>query len=460
MPTPMRRTLTLRADSGFALPELESEALEGRFFEVTYFDTPERRLTAAEVTLRRHVERGRSRWFLELRGGEDRMEADGGPVPPRELTRPLATLVGGSELVSVASLRTRRQERVVRENGHAVARLLADDVSVLGPRRYGFGRVRIELVEGRRRDLAALRETVERAGAREDALSLEAILGLVEEAEEAAAAGDARETVGRALRRQRRALLRHDPGARLGFAEDVHQLRVAARRSRAYLRAARRLFQPEWTAAVQADLRWLGQEVGALRDLDVLIERLELERAALDEADARAASPLLKRLRGERSRARERLLAALDSERYAELLDALEHGPPKWVPPAEAPLRELATKEVERLAGVDEDASDEELHALRIRAKRVRYAAELLAPGSRRARRVVGRAKRLQEVLGEHQDAAVAERRLRGLLRPRDATATALVVGRLVERQRERRRSARHEFPRALRKLERASAKL
>src|SRR5919201_4405646 len=117
----MRRTLTLAVDPGFALPAL-GEALEGRFFEVTYFDTRERRLATADVTLRRHVENGRSRWFLELRGGEDRLEADGGPVPPSELTRPLTTLIGARELRPVATLRTRRQGRVVRENGHAVAR--------------------------------------------------------------------------------------------------------------------------------------------------------------------------------------------------------------------------------------------------------------------------------------------------------------------------------------------------
>jgi CHAD domain-containing protein len=461
----MRRTLTFEADRGFALPELEGDVLEGRFFEVTYFDTPARRLASAAITLRRHVENGRSRWFLELREGEDRLEADGGPVPPDELTRPLATLIGVSELVPVASLRTRRQGRVVRDNGHAVARLLADDVSFLDPHQDGFGQVRIELVEGGRRDLAALRKRVQKAGARKKAGSVEASLGLVDQAgePEAGISADARQTVAAALRRQQRALLRHDPGTRLGFPEDVHQLRVAARRSRAYLRAARRLFQPEWTSAVQADLRWLGQEVGAVRDLDVLIERLELERAAFDEADARAASPLLKRLRGERSRARERLVGALDSERYAELLDALDHESPNWMPSTREPdLRALAAKEVDRLAvdEVDEEASDEELHALRIRAKRVRYAAELIAPASRRARRVVKRAKRLQDVLGEHQDAAVAERRLRVLIRPRDAAATALVAGRLVERQRERRRAARRDFPQALRKLERAGSKL
>jgi hypothetical protein len=223
----MRRTLTLGADPGFALPELDGEVLEGRLFEVTYFDTAERRLAAADVTLRRHVENGRSRWLLDVRGGEDQLEADGGPVPPVELTRPLATLLATGELGPVATLRTRRQGRIVRDNGHAVARLLADDVSILEPRRDGFGQVSIELLEGGRSDLTTLRETVQKAGARKEAVSVEKSLGLVEEALEAGVSDDARETVRLALRRQRRALLRHDPGTRLGFVEDVHQFRVA-----------------------------------------------------------------------------------------------------------------------------------------------------------------------------------------------------------------------------------------
>src|ERR671930_1298451 len=193
----MRRTLTLGAEPGFALPELDGEVLEGRLFEVTYFDTAERRLAAADVTLRRHVENGRSRWLLDVRGGEDQLEADGGPVPPVELTRPLATLLATGELGPVATLRTRRQGRIVRDNGHAVARLLADDVSILEPRRDGFGQVRIELVEGRGRDLAALRERIEKAGARGKASSLETSLGVVERSreEEASRSGGARETV-------------------------------------------------------------------------------------------------------------------------------------------------------------------------------------------------------------------------------------------------------------------------
>ena len=62
---------------------------------------------------------------------------------------------------------------------------------------------------------------------------------------------------------------------------------------------------------------------------------------------------------------------------------------------------------------------------------------------------MVERAKRLQDVVGEHQDAVVAEERLRALSEP----ATALLVGRLIERQRARRHSARAEVPKAWRKL-------
>ena len=77
--------------------------------------------------------------------------------------------------------------------------------------------------------------------------------------------------------------------------------------------------------------------------------------------------------------------------------------------------------------------TDEALHDARIKAKRVRYAAEVAEDKD-----VVARAKRFQDVVGEHQDAVFAEERLRSLSEP----ATALVIGRLIERQRARRAAA------------------
>jgi hypothetical protein len=50
----------------------------------------------------------------------------------------------------------------------------------------------------------------------------------------------------------------------------------------------------------------------------------------------------------------------------------------------------------------------------------------------------------LQDVLGEHQDAVVAEERIRSVSH-RFSTATA--AGRLIEREHERRRLARAAYP-------------
>ncbi len=61
-------------------------------------------------------------------------------------------------------------------------------------------------------------------------------------------------------------------------------------------------------------------------------------------------------------------------------------------------------------------------------------------------------------MLGDHQDAAVAESRVRALVKPRTSVATAIAAGRVIERQHERRRAARAAFPEAWRAVERSAA--
>jgi CHAD domain-containing protein len=66
-----------------------------------------------------------------------------------------------------------------------------------------------------------------------------------------------------------------------------------------------------------------------------------------------------------------------------------------------------------RARAAETSPTDDALHALRIRTKRARYAAEALEPYvGRRAARFARRAARLQDVLGRHQDAVVAIDRL------------------------------------------------
>ena len=72
------------------------------------------------------------------------------------------------------------------------------------------------------------------------------------------------------------------------------------------------------------------------------------------------------------------------------------------------------------------------------------------------ARRFVQDAKRFQDVIGEHQDAVVAEERVRALLDRANGLGAHFAAGRIVERERRRRREAREAFPEAWARLEKS----
>jgi CHAD domain-containing protein len=221
-------------------------------------------------------------------------------------------------------------------------------------------------------------------------------------------------------------LIRHDAGVRLGEdIEDVHQARVATRRLRSDLRTFRDVLEPEWDAALREELGWLGAELGTVRDLDVQLDRLGHRVEHLPEEDRDVGERLVARLADRREEARIHLLAAMRSTRYPALLDHLVAAArePAVLPAVAATPAAMALGAVmERpwkhlknaLDGLGDDAADEELHMARIRTKRARYAAEAIAPVfGRRARAFAKAAAALQDVLGEHQDAVVAQAWLR-----------------------------------------------
>ena len=188
------------------------------------------------------------------------------------------------------------------------------------------------------------------------------------------------------LERQYAQILRHDPGVRLDLdPEDVHGVRVAVRRSRAILRAARPVLDPSWSEPLRDELHWLGSALGRRRDLDVLVRHLQGEIEQLEQPERTAAASLVELLAAERETAQAIALDALTSDRYYWLLDGLEsavRGP--RVQRGEVSLRELAKHEFKRLRKAAErlgpDATDDELHRLRILGKRARYTAELAEP--------------------------------------------------------------------------------
>jgi CHAD domain-containing protein len=247
-------------------------------------------------------------------------------------------------------------------------------------------------------------------------------------------------------------LAEREAGTRSGAdPEDLHKFRVATRRIRSLLRSTRsQLRDPDEGERLRLELKWLATLLGEVRDRDVFIEYLVGELESLEGAPFGA---ILEQLDGEREHARRELGVALDSARYKALVASLDR------PPA---LREgetlhaAAKAEFRRLRktmkGLGEGATDEQLHQARIRVKRARYAAE--AAG---ADRFADRAKAMQDVFGEHQDAVVAEAHIRELLEQvRGTGRTAFAAGRLVERQRARREAARDAWPAVWKRLEKA----
>lgn len=252
-----------------------------------------------------------------------------------------------------------------------------------------------------------------------------------------------------ALDTRLRALLHHDAGARTGAdVEDVHQMRVSVRRIRAALKAAQPLLDPEWADALHAELGWLGRALGPVRDLDVLLPRLRGLAGDLPAAEHAAAEQLVAALDLDYVRARQAMLTALAAPRYTTLLERLADSvrlplPTPTATKAQPELVELVRTAyrslVKAVRKAGENPPDEVLHALRIKGKRLRYTGELAEPAlGKPVRRLLTATAGLQEVLGDHQDACVAQQRIRelvaGLGAPPDP-AVVFVAGRLVERE-------------------------
>ncbi|HYM64458.1 MAG TPA: CHAD domain-containing protein, partial [Gaiellaceae bacterium] len=294
----IEREVKLAAPDGFELPDLGGEPLEPRVFTSTYYDTSDHRLARAGITLRRRVERGKGLWQLKLPEGTARRELEqpGGPGGlPREFAQLLVALAHGRELSPIAKLRTRRAGFRVADNGNGKADVVLDSVAIMDARRVvgRFTELEVELVEGDEHALEAISRALKRAGAGkgERRPKVFRVLGLSDD--DTAAPADDAAALRAMLGRQHEQILANDPGVRLGDdPEAVHRLRVATRRLRAVLRAAAPLLEREKSEPLRAELAWLADVLGPVRDLDVLGEYLRTEIRGLEPTDEAAAVEL------------------------------------------------------------------------------------------------------------------------------------------------------------------------
>ena len=323
----------LSVGENFRLPALGGKLLPRRVLTSTYYDTPNYRLTRARITLRYRIERGRGVWQLKLPMEEARREIEfsgGAGSPPPELQDLLMIRLQGAELMPVAKMRTWRTGMRISDRKGACADVVLDAVGVLkdGHVVQKFRELEIERVNGNGGLLRRLEKTLRKAGAGDHdgrpklfrALELSA----PQPPEPPPTDAPAAEHLKFILAKHVEALRSHDPGTRLGGEiEYVHQMRVAVRRLRAILRAARPLLVPEWAEPLRAELAWLGEILGRARDLDVQIEYFQKEASAVELRDRRPLKRFIERLRTEREKTQHMLLGELRSQRYLELLGKL-----------------------------------------------------------------------------------------------------------------------------------------
>ena len=461
----------------FQLPDLARAGAVARVgppavhkLDATYLDTADLRLARHRVTVRRRSGGTDAGWHVKLPGTAGAREEHRAPPDGRNLPADLDLLVRalrrGAPLRAVARIRTTRREHPLRAADGRVLALLAQDevdarVPDAAPRHWR--EVEVELVDGDRSVLADVDRGLRHAGARPAGSASKLARALADRLPDppATAGNRAVDAVVGYARAQRDAILANDPAVRRGEPEAVHDMRVAVRRLRSTLRTYRPLWNADRVGPVRDELRWLGQQLGAVRDGEVMLARLT-EAVRAEPADL-VRGPVAARigewLAADIARDRRRLLDALDARRYLALLDALDElldAAP--APAARRTLIARARKALRRADGdLDAARTDPQLHESRKEYKRARYAAEALTSvAGKPAARLAKRLTTLQDVLGSHQDATVT----RDLLldygqRAQAAGDDAFTYGLLHARQREAGERVLRDLPAARRKARR-----
>jgi CHAD domain-containing protein len=209
--------------------------------------------------------------------------------------------------------------------------------------------------------------------------------------------------------------------------DEIHQLRVAARRLRVALRLFARLLPSHAVARLRAEVRWFATSLGDVRDLDVYGESFKAYAQTAPPALRGGLSAYELYLRRERAEARQRAAAAFASPRTAALFLDLERFASTG--PSAAALRRWRSlkvrdavqrgirRSVARVRRLGEPLAEhpvpKALHDLRIKAKRLRYELEFFAEVYPHLKQTAKTCKTLQDLLGTHQDAYTANARLR-----------------------------------------------
>ena len=413
-----------------------------------YHDTADLTLFRWQVTLRRRVGGADQGCHLKLPVfGEgdwvrDELQSplESGEVGhvPAELADIISPLVRAQELSPVVELRTQRTPMIVSNDAQQpLVEIVDDTVSVVD--RAGmplaiFRELEIELLDNDNPEaldaMEQLSMTLIEAGAVPGTMSkAAAALGPratapadVPELPMPPHNGMAADAIRSTIARHVRDLIFADVAVRRDLPDAVHQVRVSGRRLRSVLRTFEPLLEHEWAQELEDELAWLATEMGIIRDSEVLELRLVAHSELLPDPQAALASDAIRTALDRRLEdARSGAIAALRSDRHTQLIEDLVSAArePRILDEAyqacEDVLPELVAKAWNSLAKscrkLELEGPPDEWHRARIKAKRARYAVDAVLPvfSGVPVRRFAKSLAELTELLGDHQDAYVAQ---------------------------------------------------
>ncbi|HLY33452.1 MAG TPA: CYTH and CHAD domain-containing protein [Jatrophihabitantaceae bacterium] len=419
----------------------------------TYFDTLEHDLLRSGITLRRRTGDTDTGWHLKVPAGDARTEIRlpvGGESVPAEMLQLVRGIAGGATVRPIATLATQRNvHKLVGSEGNDLAEIADDEVTAtVGGSALVITKwheVEVELAGGDEKLLRRSAHWLARSGATPASVGSKLARAMGEDADRPQP-GTLGALLYDYLHEQHRVMVRGDIELRRN-ADVVHRTRVATRRFRSVLRVFGSLFDEARAVALDAELAWYAERLGALRDVQVMRDHLRAQVAALP-ADVRSDGlgvHIGEALRVDEQEARGELLAALSGDRYTALLREVrrfvEDEPTRVTMPkrdVEKFVRSALRTERRRLRSAGhEPVQDDRMHRARKAAKRARYTAEVARPVlGKTARREVKRGKQLQDELGELQDAIVASHYLLGLANADGEIAFGLGVLWSIEQKR------------------------
>ncbi|MCZ3386216.1 MAG: CYTH and CHAD domain-containing protein, partial [Actinomycetia bacterium] len=445
-----------------------------RTMTAVYYDTDDFRLARSRVTLRRRTGGSDSGWHLKLPPVDLNAEAREEVVLPLSAGRPgrvphalagrVVALTGGRALLPLATQKTRRTPYVVcTQSGAPGVEIVDDLVAITEGSQAGteYREVEVEVI-GSAELLEPVAAVLTAAGAEPSASQSKGIRALVGDATlpSLIEIGDrprpkdpASAAVAHHLRTQVSAIIKQDQRLRRHLPDAVHQYRVAARRLRSVLKAFAPLVDDAWARELRSELGWIASVLSQSRDREVLEARLiDAVKALPPDVDAAAALVAIQRhLEAELAEANASIELAIASPRYGALMSGLHTAavdPPTTtlasgkasdvLPPlAQASWNKLA-KQGRRLHN-ELDGHDDHWHRTRITAKRARYTVEACVPVfGGPAKKFAKQLQYVTELLGEHQDAAIAAELVQQLAERSRGARTPFALGVLYAQQRSR----------------------